>query len=891
MIHIRILSVLFMLLALTTLAGKQKKKLPQLPPPDKAVPDNPAVRPSVVSAGGQRLLLGYVKDKVKVEYKEGKLVASPKNWWIINYPLDKKIMKQVFGGKPIKNWYILSPGASGPEPPRPTGPAPVELHEKADLIVDVDRPNASDANPGTADRPLKSINAALKKAKAGMVIQVRPGIYRETKLSFSNAGTRENPVILEGVRDAAGNMPVISANVPFPRNAFKPVSGLDGVYRADNITQCGGVVTVNGEALQEGSFPHELQEGEVCFNRASTALLKPRTGPVPAAGMQESGLTWRRVAADDKGLLRFNPDKRTGAFYLSVWVYSPRNKYDRKNKSRKIIWEDGGAPVPVNGDIICKGAFRAFRMTGIPLNRQPNKYRLWVNGTAMPSAYKPDMACPQRNYGHSDKWYGSLLHTGWNHLLFKFDITRPMKDMDYFYFSAPKELPFIICSGDKPESTQMPPADRSNRTKWLSEALVLGPLPTDKADMGVYVRLKNGADPNRQIVDIPRGGEKLLDLDKPYLQARGFVFRGGMLFQQRAMVNVSGKGSLLEGCMFKSPEVRAVTVALSGMNQLDDPIVIRNNYVYNPGGLGFGAAGSSEKLTAENQSNIAPGRGRMIAEYNFVTGNNSKGYKMFWESGSMKFFRLTGCVIRYNHSTNGNGPAAWFDWEHYANRATGNLSVNDRAFAQGFEASPGPNLACNNLTVNLRNGDVWFRWAVLAWSSGHSWALFNTIDDMWNQTKAWKGQTGANGIYLAEGPEDRHTRWGAIKKKNQIANNICVNMCVAAARPHVVDALKNAVYTNSKKVKGGIVVDVPDPFRNTSGLDYRLNMEVAKKYPAVMNNFTKYVRHDFYGLLRFADQPQYAGAFRVDPVPADPESTRIEVEYADGQMERLYKVK
>jgi hypothetical protein len=69
-------------------------------------------------------------------------------------------------------------------------------------------------------------------------------------------------------------------------------------------------------------------------------------------------------------------------------------------------------------------------------------------------------------------------------------------------------------------------------------------------------------------------------------------------------------------------------------------------------------------------------------------------------------------------------------------------------------------LICNTLCVDLSGGDAWFRWAVLSWSSDRTWTAFNTLDDRWNPSVEWKGLTGADGIYLLEGPKNRNTRWG-----------------------------------------------------------------------------------------------------------------------------------
>lgn len=58
-------------------------------------------------------------------------------------------------------------------------------------------PSGSDTNPGTAAAPLRTIQAALDRAKPGTTIQLAPGIYRET-LHTRVAGTAAAPIVIKG---------------------------------------------------------------------------------------------------------------------------------------------------------------------------------------------------------------------------------------------------------------------------------------------------------------------------------------------------------------------------------------------------------------------------------------------------------------------------------------------------------------------------------------------------------------------------------------------------------------------------------------------------------------------------------------------------------------------
>ena len=66
-------------------------------------------------------------------------------------------------------------------------------------------PKGNDANAGTADSPLKSVQKAVNKAKAGDTVKLLPGIFRENVTVSNKAGTAEKPITICGSRDKSGN--------------------------------------------------------------------------------------------------------------------------------------------------------------------------------------------------------------------------------------------------------------------------------------------------------------------------------------------------------------------------------------------------------------------------------------------------------------------------------------------------------------------------------------------------------------------------------------------------------------------------------------------------------------------------------------------------------------
>ena len=125
--------------------------------PAPIVPENPVYPATVVTAGGQRLLLEYTDVEVEWDSGENRLKSNKPGWWLINYPLSEvKGLEDpalVFGQETApKNWYFREAGNAAPEPPEPTGPAPFAPLPDPDLIVDGASESASDENGTAAHR-------------------------------------------------------------------------------------------------------------------------------------------------------------------------------------------------------------------------------------------------------------------------------------------------------------------------------------------------------------------------------------------------------------------------------------------------------------------------------------------------------------------------------------------------------------------------------------------------------------------------------------------------------------------------------------------------------------------------------------------------------------------
>ena len=77
-----------------------------------------------------------------------------------------------------------------------------------EVVVDQRHSGASDQNPGTKSKPLKTISAAAAKVKAGDRVVIHGGAYRETVI-IKTSGTAEAPIVFES---APGETPVIKGS-------------------------------------------------------------------------------------------------------------------------------------------------------------------------------------------------------------------------------------------------------------------------------------------------------------------------------------------------------------------------------------------------------------------------------------------------------------------------------------------------------------------------------------------------------------------------------------------------------------------------------------------------------------------------------------------------------
>jgi len=93
-------------------------------------------------------------------------------------------------------------------------------------IVDNRQPEAADTNPGTEDKPLRTINAAAQLAEAGDTVLVHAGVYRE-RVAPLRGGTSEKPIVYQG---APGEKIAVKGSDVWTH--WQPLTGHPGVFTA-----------------------------------------------------------------------------------------------------------------------------------------------------------------------------------------------------------------------------------------------------------------------------------------------------------------------------------------------------------------------------------------------------------------------------------------------------------------------------------------------------------------------------------------------------------------------------------------------------------------------------------------------------------------------------------
>ena len=645
---------------------RQLLSVTPLPLPTPNIAPLPALQPTVITAGGQRLLLNYFNNtynaandpaaevQVSFDTATDTLVSNKPGWWVENYPLTQinglqgltanQIAGLLFGdtnAADVKNWYVYTPvDATHPapaEPAAPTGPAPItptNLAAQAGdgsyfhiLVVDnnpsvtsptsdpyvgsrVQAAETATSNQVVVDATVyRTITAAVDAITASpyyasatgtvtrpTIILITPGSgdYEENIDMHGSAlsGTSLYPMVLEGVPDANGNLPVwINAasfvngwtqvgTSPVWKSTFNPYTWLGNVVEHTNSDVDGDLTpgTGNQQTLIESSLPNDLQEGQFTYQFSSDEFENNLHGMLSDAGfaqMPDAGLpsdaAWIPVdttaVAGDPGYLDFGSTGAGSAadcvYWASTWVWVPPGSSDWN-------WQDPATLSEATGNYTY-GPFRISQNPSQDCSDQYNKDRIWVNGQMIPAAIFSTASDNESLDPHSYPWYGDNacysstatdeieclnLQQGWNHLVFQFDTSSTASAENMF---QNEELAFkfglnagffdggtgLISSATAPANLSQAPTTGTPEP-YISQYSVLStsatsiatPLTNETFDPAVYVRLRNGEAPAGASMAMASGALN----SGAFIQVRGLDFLEGGVGADR-------QGDLVEGCI------------------------------------------------------------------------------------------------------------------------------------------------------------------------------------------------------------------------------------------------------------------------------------------------------------------------------------------------------
>lgn len=150
------------------------------------------------------------------------------------------------------------------------------------LIVDQQHPAAADANPGTRERPLRSISAAARAARAGDTVLVRPGIYRES-VPLTQSGQPGKPIIFrseEPLKAVLSGADVLTGWAPAGPGIWRATS--EALARPGDRSIEGQWVHANGNPLQRTEDVRRLLPGMFFLDATNkTVYVAPEEGQTP----------------------------------------------------------------------------------------------------------------------------------------------------------------------------------------------------------------------------------------------------------------------------------------------------------------------------------------------------------------------------------------------------------------------------------------------------------------------------------------------------------------------------------------------------------------------------------------------------------------------------------
>lgn len=256
----------------------------------------------------------------------------------------------------------------------------------------------------------------------------------------------------------------------------------------------------------------------------------------------------------------------------------------------------------------------------------------------------------------------------------------------------------------------------------------------DPAASTLYIRLADGADPNRHTIEASTR-KSLLRVNAPYVKVQGLAFRHSNVsafMQQGAAITLSAN-SQLDHCDIQWADFAGVNLGYQTTG-----VQVTNSNISNNGDSGINAPGSYAFRIAGNT----------------IKGNNYRNFNPLWHAGGIKATTKAYGTVERNEVADNQGSGIWFD---YANGEQPLIVRNNFVHDNGpvdsgifIEVSNNGRIYNNVLANNARRG------IYLSGSDGIQ-VYNNTIF----------GTKGYAGIELGGMP-----RQGATLTNNRVYNNI-----------------------------------------------------------------------------------------------------------------------
>jgi parallel beta-helix repeat protein len=839
----------------------------QLPLPPVLLPENPPFPPAIIF---NDLIRSPLPQDSKLIWSANlqRFASNHVGAWLINHPsVPKAFIAEVMEMPHLKvrNWYWRGNDETSLLPRQ--NPA-VSYGNSAvgspTIIVNNGAAVSGNAGSKRQIKYVKSISEAIEFAEPGEVIHVYPGVYRET-IDVSRSGSENLPIRIIGIANSDGEKPLISGNFPIVAEKWKKFEGvgLSNVFEASIAGYYPGVVITGRTTLVEKDGVNQLDRpNSYAFSWGAPALRSAKS--VNQLSAEFSDAKFREIiTAEEDGWLNlysgFGSVPHQSILIGRTYIYSHELQQIR---------------------LIIDGDFRSSRLLGMKSNSRFNRYRLWINGTAIsPLIYSDrvhnEFLKPHISFGAQpgEQTVNAELRTGWNEIFFQFDTTtapEKSKLLVKFAPSAKKSLVEINPTAEIPSKLE--------NVLFLSK-MHIALAANASAETKLFVRTEDGKSPDTALFEVPSLTGPLVNIKGSFIEFSGFDLIGGTQTGQQPALLVSGQGSVISRNRFLHPDGRAITVNAVGI-QKNSPIIVRQNWINNPGHIGIGAsgeaAGSKSNLFSESLSASSMNRGRYVIEDNVILNSNRSGFPVFWESGCIKVVRSSGSIIRGNACLGNNGVGIWLDWENFSNRVEGNYIVNAWGCGICVEASPGPNLIANNLVVGTYPGPAWMSGGILAWDGARTWAVNNTIDAMYADVRIGSLKHGI-GLNLTGNAALRDSRF-----KNAIAANA------------EQESVQNAIFGSYGELKSNGNVKSVDNIVQADGLynPSKTFNELPFLYSGNRDRLSSNkssVTHDISGLLRALGE-QTIGAFRLPSADEKTSKAVLEVEFEDGTvMKKIFK--